>query len=145
MKSRANSDRRSAAFTLIELLLVIAVIGIMSALVVTALSNAAGDAHTAMARQQQAVMQEALNAWIASSSSGAGKSLSTARTTYNASSNKLTLLASYLDSLTSSHMADFTTAADKVQSEAMSKIGQKLIFTTWGSSNYPMVQMTSAD
>lgn len=145
MKVEARTNRRRSAFTLIELLLVIAVIGIMSALVVTALSNAAGDAHAAMARQQQAVMQEALNAWIASSSSGAGKSLFTARNTYNASSNKLALLNSYLDPLTSSHMADFTTAADKVQSEAMSKIGQKLIFTTWGASNYPIVQMTTTD
>ncbi len=144
MKLPANSGRRPAAFTLIELLLVIAVIGIMSALVVTALSNASGDAHTAMARQQQAVMQEALNAWIAGASSGSG-SLSTARASYNANSNKLTLISSYLDPLTSTHMADFTASPDNVQSEAMTKIGQKLQFTAWAATNYPTVQMVSAD
>lgn len=140
MEVEAKSDRRLSAFTLIELLLVIAVIGIMSALVVTALSNAAGDAHAAMARQQQAVMQEALNAWIAGASSGTN-SLSSARSNYNANTDKLALLSPYLDPLTSSHIETNSTT-NKVQSKAMVMIGKKLIFTTWGlSNNYPMVLM----
>lgn len=141
MNARRKSNQFPAAFTLIELLLVIAVIGILSALVVTAVSNTAEDARLAIARQQQAVMQEALTAWISRNSSGPSASLATARTAYNNSTAKLTLVANYLDPLTLAHLNDYTSADDKIQSKAMAKVGKQLQFSTWTLSNYPTVNM----
>ena len=57
-------------FTLIELLLVIAIIGVMSALIVSSVVNAASDSRDVIGRQQQVVLQEALNSWITANSSG---------------------------------------------------------------------------
>lgn len=141
MKVRKKSNRSPVAFTLIELLLVVAVIGILSALVVTSVSNSAEDARLAIARQQQAVMQEALTAWISANSSGPNASLASARTTYNDATAKLTLLGNYLDPLTLAHLDDYTSADDKVQSKAMAKVGKQLQFSTWTLSNYPTVNM----
>ena len=56
------SAKCGRGFTLIELLIVIAIIGILSALIITTVSNAAQDARTVVARQQQITLQDALNA-----------------------------------------------------------------------------------
>ena len=57
---------------MVELLIVISVIGIMSALVISAFSNAAQDTRRVIARQQQASVQNAVNAWVTSKSSTDG-------------------------------------------------------------------------
>lgn len=138
---RSRSPSRLYGFTLVELLLVIAIIGIMSALIVASVSGAAEDSRRVMARQQQVVVQEALNAWIARESSGT-KSLSVARATYNSASSsaaKLVLISPYLDDTTS---ANFTTVNDRIQSEAMTKLGAYLQFSTnWTTGNYPKVNL----
>ena len=134
---------RASAFTLIELLLVIAVIGIMSALIVAAITNTASDARMVLARQQQAVFQEALNAWISSASSGTN-SLQDARTTYNnqaTAAAKLALIQDYLDPSTYSHFTGFTTNTAQLQSDAMRKEGVYLQFTSWATNAYPRVNM----
>lgn len=134
---------KKGGFTLIELLLVIAIIGIMSALIVTAISNTSSDARTVLARQQQAVFQEALNAWISSASSGTN-SLQDARTLYNNQATalaKLTLIQSYLDPSTYAHFTGNTTNAALLQSEAMRKEGSYLQFTSWATNAYPRVNM----
>ncbi len=70
MKTSRPSANRHPAFSLIELLIVIAIIGVMASMVVAAFSNATQDARRVVVLQQQAVLQEALNTWITRESSG---------------------------------------------------------------------------
>jgi len=137
---RSLPSRLSGGFTLIELILVIAIIGIMSALIVAAIINAATDSRKVLARQQQTVVQEALNSWISFTASGTS-SLANAKTTYNASGNRLALISNYLDPTTYAHFTENTTVAAHPQTEAMVKTGQHLEFSTWGT-DYPRVNMT---
>ena len=127
-------------FTLIELLLVMAIIGIMSALIITTVSNAAVDTRTVVARQQQITLQDALNAWVAANSTGTN-TLQTARTTYAAAStalNKLALLSNYLHPETYSHFTTYSSSS-QIKSEAMTKAGIYLQFSSWGTTNSPIV------
>ena len=56
--------RRLAAFTLVEMLLVIAIISILAALVISSFSNAAQTSREIVVKQQLAVWQSALNNWV---------------------------------------------------------------------------------
>ncbi len=142
MEHAMKNGGRAGAFTLIELLLVIAVIGIMSALIVSAISNSAGDTRLVIGRQQQAVLQESLNAWIVSQSSGTN-SLQDARTLYNNATNRLVLVQNYLDPSSYAHMTENTADAAKIQSEALAKEGLYLTFTAWTTNSYPRVNMVA--
>lgn len=133
--------RRPAGFTLVELLIVIAIIGIMSTLIITTVTNAAADARRTLAYQQQVTLQDALNAWIAAQTSGTN-TLADARAIYTAASSdiaKLDLLGSnYLHSSTYQHFKN--NSASGIQSEAMVKSGMSLQFTAWTATNYPTVE-----
>ncbi|HEY8899539.1 MAG TPA: type II secretion system protein [Chthoniobacterales bacterium] len=134
---------RRTAFSLVELLLVIAIIAIMASLVIAAFSNASADSRLVIARQQQAVVQEAVNSWVAYRSA-APRSLASARTEYNAAANglaRLALVQAYLDSATYSHLVANTSNVDRVRSDAMVKSGQYLQITDWPSGSYPKVNL----
>lgn len=127
---------------MVEMLIVIAVIGIMSALVISAFSNAAQDTRRVVARQQQASVQSAVNAWVNSTSDSVG--LSGARTLYNAagtSRGRLQLVQKYLEDATLSHFLSNTTADAEVKSAALKKTGQYLSLDTWSASSYPKVEL----
>jgi len=136
------SLRKGKGFTLIELLLVIAIIGVMSSLIITTVANASQDARMVVARQQQVVLQDALNTWIASATSGTN-TLNTARATYTSASTslaKLALLTNYLHSETYGHLTNYS-SSDQIKSEAMTKAGVYLRFSAWATTNYPIVEM----
>jgi prepilin-type N-terminal cleavage/methylation domain-containing protein len=138
-------SRSPAAFTLVELLIVIAIIAIMASIVISSFSNAAADSRLVLARQQQAVVQEALNSWIAYRSA-APRSLSSARAEYGAAANglaRLALIQAYLDSATYSHLTANTVDANQVRSDAMVKVGQYLQITDWPSNSYPKVNLVT--
>jgi prepilin-type N-terminal cleavage/methylation domain-containing protein len=127
-------------FSLIELLIVIAVIGIMSALILTSINNAAQDSRLVIARQQQVVLQEALNAWI---NSPINNSLADAKSSYaNAvtSKAKLQLVREYLQNDTFEQF-DANSTTDQIRSEAMVKAGIHLTFSGWTATNTPTVNM----
>ena len=137
-----RSESRPGAFTLVEVLIVIAVIGIMSALVISAFSNAAQDTRRVLARQQQAAVQNAVNAWVNSVSQTQG--LAQARNLYNLASTsrgRLQLVQSYLDEATLSHFLANTTVNNEVKSAALAKTGQYLLLDTWVASSYPKVEL----
>ncbi len=129
---------------MIEMLIVITVIGIMSALVISAFSNAAQDTRRVVARQQQAAVQNAVNAWVSSYSQQNG--LAAARTAYNGASSskgRLQLVGSYLDDATLSHFLNpaNTTANAEVKSAALKKTGQYLSLGAWSTNSYPKVEL----
>lgn len=137
---RPQSKWRCGGFTLIELLLVIAIIGILSTLIITTVVNASQDARTVVARQQQISVQDALNSWVAANSSGTN-TLQSARTAYSGAGTalaKLALLSNYLHPETYSHLTNYSTSS-QIKSDAMSKAGVYLQFSTWGTTNYPIV------
>lgn len=127
---------------MIEMLIVIAVIGIMSALVIGAFSNAAQDTRRVVARQQQAAVQNAVNAWVNSTSQTQG--LAQTRNLYNlaaTSKGRLQLIQAYLDESTLSHFLSNTTNNAEVKSAALAKTGQYLLLDTWNANSYPKVEL----
>ncbi len=128
---------------MVEMLIVIAVIGIMSALVISAFSNAAQDTRRVVARQQQAAVQNAVNAWVNKVSQTQG--LSQARTLYNlggTSVGRLQIVGSYLDDSTLRHFLDNSKANNnEVKSAALLKTGQHLLLDAWNANSYPKVEL----
>lgn len=140
MNQMTTTAPTEGAFSLIELLITMAVIGVMSALIIAAITNASRDSSHVIARQQQVVLQEALNAWISANTSGTN-TITRARTAYSAASDKLALVRDYLQASTYDHLDDNTTAANQIKSSAMNKAGVYLSFSEWNATNYPSVEM----
>jgi prepilin-type N-terminal cleavage/methylation domain-containing protein len=132
----------SNAFSLVELLIVLAVIGILASIVISNMSNAALDSRRIIARQQQVVLQSAINNWVAQSSTTS--SLSAVRTTYNSGTDALARLAfvrEYLDPDTYSHFTTNTSDGTKLQSDAMKRAGKWIELPAWGVNSYPQVDL----
>ncbi len=134
-----TDNSRHAGFSLIELLITMAVIGVMSALIIAAITNASRDSSNVVARQQQVVLQQALNAWISASTST--NTVSSARTRYAAASDKLALVRDYLQASTYDHFLQNTTNNSRIQSDALKKANVYLRFSEWNAMNYPAVEM----
>lgn len=147
MNIKNFKTKRKSAFTLVEILIVIAVIGIMSALVIAAFSGAAQDTRRVIARQQQASLQNAVNAWVNSASSEFGSGITETRITYNnaaSSAARLSLVSRYLDDATVEHFGDSTSNADQISSQALGKTGQFLELTDWEDGSFPKVELRDA-
>jgi len=128
---------RRCAFTLVELLVVIAIMAILASLVVSAVSDASADTASVIARQQQAVVQGALNNWISGHSTT--NSLTTTMGVYTGETTdeeKLGLIQDYLDD---SSVANFSPGdGGSIATEAMAKNGERLTFSAWTNLNtYP--------
>jgi prepilin-type N-terminal cleavage/methylation domain-containing protein len=146
-----------AGFTLIEALVVVAIIGIMAALVISAYSTAASDSNRITARQQQAALQAATIAWIngnanrvdVNASTGAVnmRTMSEIMTAYNnllTSEARMNTVAAYLDPNTASMFQTSTTNSGYIESPALLAVSQALQMPTWSSGSYPNVNMVAA-
>jgi type II secretory pathway pseudopilin PulG len=136
------------AFSLVEAMLTIAIMGILSGLVVGVVTNASKDASRMMARQQQAAVQSAVDAWVASqmrdTTTGQVKSLESIRSDYNSRSTSLArfnLAAAFLDDATSYHFTSSTTNSANIKSDALTQVNQHLELPNWDSSSYAKVNL----
>lgn len=135
----------------------IGIMSIVTSLVVISVSNASRDASRVVARQQQAAVMSAVNAWVAangrypdtySDASLRGKMISqeTLRTTYNSYSTslaKFNQISSYLDESTANHIISNTINSDKLKSEALNMTKQHLVLPNWDAGSYPKVNLNN--
>ncbi|WP_294383309.1 type II secretion system protein [Prosthecobacter sp.] len=162
MKVRNTVQVCRRGFSFVEAIFTIAIIGIMSSLVVAAISNASRDAHRVMARQQQASVQSALTAWVLAQTrmgnTAQFRSLENVRTTYNSlgtTSARFNLLvpnsaspdpnlrAGFLDQTTADHFLDYTTGSDKLKTAALDNAKQYLSLPDWQSGDFPRVDLVN--
>lgn len=148
------------AFTLVEMLLVLAIISVMAAMVINAFSNATNDSRNVIARQQQATLQSALNNWISQEIRGT-QTVKDTRNKYNYvftggayTTTELTMdkrlehIQEYIDVDFYSHLVAGSTTT-KIRSGAMAKTGQYVVFSKWdepsagNSAPYPKVELLS--
>jgi prepilin-type N-terminal cleavage/methylation domain-containing protein len=124
------------AFSLVEILVVIAVIAILSSLVIVALFGTAKQTSEIVARQQQAELQTALGNWITTTSSEPG-GLAEARRKYTNTANKLSLLTNYLQEATYLRL---TNTGNAVRSSALTASKARLEFSpSWSTTDAPVV------
>ncbi len=128
--------RDLSAFSLVEILLVIAVIAILSGLAVSYVGGAADNSRILVARQQQVQLQTALDAWITAQSSGTA-GLGGAKVAY--STNATTMLAALGPYLRDPGV--FSVSGGAVSSAALAASGKSLQFSSWTDNSYPKVLM----
>lgn len=127
---------KSSAFSLIEILIAVAVIAILSAFLIGSISGTTQQANQMVARQQQAELQTALGNWISAASAEPG-GLAGARGRYNAQADKLSLLSNYLQADT---FARLTASGSQVTSSALTGSRATLHFSpTWEAGRTPIV------
>jgi Tfp pilus assembly protein PilE len=151
------AHRTSSGFTLGEAVITKAIIGIMAAMLVSAFSSTAQDTSRMVARQQQAALQSALNEWVngegnratvinATTGTAKMKTIEEIRATYNAATTSLaryTLIQTYLDDATRTHLASYTTNAAKIKSAALKATNQYLSLPDWAANSYPQVVLAA--
>ena len=156
MKISDSSVRSSAprcGFSLVEVMVTVVVLGLLSGMVVSALSNLGVDASRMIARQQQVAVQNAVQAWVASEMRTTDdpdvpkiKSLESVRGNYNSRGHSLArfnLVAGFLDETSAAHFQNATENNGKLKSDALNKIRHHLVLDTWGFSSYPKVEMVA--
>ena len=143
------------AFTLVELLIVIAIISVLAAMAITSFSNAAHSSRDVVARQQLAGLQEAVNNWVAreigrvTTGGGTPVTVENLRVTYNATttvSSRFALFSAYLDDASRTiYSADNGTA--RITTDAMRQTSLYLTLPDWAAeaatsgSKFPRVQL----
>jgi type II secretory pathway pseudopilin PulG len=153
---------KRGGFTFVEAIFTIAIIGIMASLVVSAISNASRDANRVVARQQQATVNEALQAWVMSQmrvgNTGQIQSVESIRAVYNSlgtTSARFNLIlpnasaadpnarAGYLDQSTASHFLDYTTSTDRLKTSALEGAKQYLTLPNWAEGESPTAEIVN--
>jgi prepilin-type N-terminal cleavage/methylation domain-containing protein len=127
---------RLCGFSLVELLITIAVIGIVSGFAISQMQGGNQQARLTVARQQQMQLQNALDSWIVAQSSGSA-GLAGAKAAYTSDANAML-------SAVSPYLRDpgiFNASNGGISSDALAGIGKSLQFSAWSSSSYPKVTM----
>ena len=156
MKISPSRKRSIAGFSLIEAIFTIAIIGIMSSIVVVAITSATRDANRIVARQQQATLNGALQAWVmgnmqitAGANAGQWRSLEDLRSQYNATGTTMArfLLISpdvgdgYLDPGTRQHFLDNTINSNRLETAALKSARQHLTLPNWVAGEFPKAML----
>lgn len=152
-----NSLRQ--AFTLIEAVITVAIIGVMASIVVASISNLSRDSQRIVGRQQQAQVQNALNAWVMSQTrvgtTSQIMSTSDIRALYNSETTALgkfnrfispdqgTGLGGYIDVATADHFRSNTTNNQRLKTSALNLASQHLELPTWTSGGSPRVDLVN--
>jgi len=147
---------KATAFSLIEMLMVIAIISVMSGLVISKFTNATSDTRGVLARQQQAAVQSAVMNYISQAINSNESTVAVVRQNYNvdststsdrSSKGRLTMVKDYLDAGTYEHFITHTSDDDKLKSAAMKKLNMHLVLSEWASPTatnkapYPKVEL----
>ncbi len=158
----ATSKQRSQGFSFVEAIFTIAIIGIMSSIVVAAISNAARDSYRVVSRQQQATLQSAVTAWVmaqtrVNTTTAQFQSLENVRALYNAagsSQGRFNLLvplatspdpsarAGFVDQTTADQFASYS-SGNQLQTEALYNSQQYLTLPDWQSGDFPRVNLVT--
>ena len=137
------------AFTLVEMLLVIAIISILAGMAISNFSNASQDTREVVARQQLAVVQEAVNHWVnheigrVATAGGTGKTVAQVMATYNATattSARYALFSNYLDEATRDNLT-VDDSTSRITSQAMRDVSKYLAVPDWAAASYPKIQL----
>ena len=141
--------RTRNAFTLIEMLIVIAIISILAAMAISSFSNAAQDSREVLVRQQLATVQEAVNNWASrqigkvNTIGGNPTTIEQVRVFYNAqtpASTRFQVFTGYLDVSTFESITVNSTTG-RLTTDAMRQTGYYLTLPDWGPTSYPKVQI----
>ena len=141
--------RTRNAFTLIEMLIVIAIISILAAMAISSFSNAAQDSREVLVRQQLATVQEAVNNWASrqigkvNTIGGNPTTIEQVRGYYNAqtpASTRFQVFTGYLDVSTFESITVNSTTG-RLTTDAMRQTGYYLTLPDWGPTSYPKVQI----
>ncbi len=154
--------RPARAFTFVEAIFTIAVIGIMSSLALSAISNSARDASRIVSRQQQAAVNEALTSWVTSQTrvgnTAQMRSLKSLRTEYNSlattsarfnllvpnlSSSDVNVRNGYIDQSTADHFMEYSSGTDRLHTKALKNGKQYLTMPTWVDGAFPTVELVT--
>jgi prepilin-type N-terminal cleavage/methylation domain-containing protein len=144
---KSYSTRR--AFTLIEMLLVIAMISILASLVISNFTNSAQDTRRLIARQQVAVLQEAVNAWVNKQSAtrinGGPQAMSDIQAAYNAAPDmaaRYALVSVYLDedARTDGNDKQFVPFNNKLATRVMRDLNNGVELNAWTNGSVPKVE-----
>jgi len=157
----ATTRQRKHGFSFVEAIFTIAIIGIMSSIVVAAISNAARDSYRVLSRQQQATVQSAVTAWVMAQTRVTGsaqfQSLENVRNIYNAAGSSLgrfnllvpnagaadpSLRAGFVDQTTADQFLSYSSGA-QLQTEALSSARQYLTLPEWLSGDFPRVNLVT--
>jgi type II secretory pathway pseudopilin PulG len=134
LDSGAKTHKKLRGFSMVEILIIVAVIGVISALIVPQISHIRSAAAQSLARQQQVELQAALGNWVVAKSSEPG-GLAAARAAYTG--NKLGLLQNYLQEAS---YAALSGSGDMVTSDALNGANAYLQFSSWNAGQQPTVQ-----
>lgn len=154
--------RPTRAFTFVEAIFTVAVIGIMSALALSAISNGARDANRIVARQQQATLSEALTNWVMAQTrvgtTAQMRSMKSLRNEYNSltttsarfnllvpnlSSSDVNARNGYVDQSTADHFLEYSSGTDRLYSKSLKSNKQYLTLPTWQDGSFPTVELVN--
>ena len=142
------------AFSLVEMLLVIAIISILAAMAISNFSNASQDSRDIISRQQLAVLQQALNHHVnkeigrVTNSGGSPQTVSQVMIAYNAKAGqqrfdtlKLFLDDSLWSGPTGTENLQFNLSTQRITTKAMRDTNNYMTLPNWVSGSFPKVQL----